>query len=109
MSVAEIWRRRVLLFLLTVCSAIPQALYRAVDTPLRDSPHVGGLHPMEIVMLRQFGQATIYLPLLFALALVISVFRPVATSTVLVICTATFIFSLLLLLFLAFFVIQSHI
>ena len=99
-----------LLLLLIVCSAVqPFFHYRFVDTPLYNHRLVGGFHPMEILMLRQCGQATVYLPLLFALGLVVSAFRPVATSTVLVICTSIFIVSLLFHLLLAFFVITLHI
>ena len=98
-----------LLLLLTVCSALPPFLhYRLVDTPLYNH-RFGGLHPTEILMLRLFGQATVYLPFLFAVALVVSAFRPVSTSTVLVICTVVFIVSLLFHLLLAFFVITLHI
>src|SRR2546429_654424 len=110
MSTAEIWRRRVLFLLLIVCAAVPPFFhYRLVDTPLYNHRFVGGLHPTEILMLRQFGQATVYLPLLFIGALLASVFRPHSTSTLLVICTSIFILSLLFHLLLAFVVITLHV
>lgn len=106
MTPAQIWRRRFLLVVLVLCSAIPPFLhYRMLDAPLDNVRFAGGLHPSEILELRQFGRLTAYVPLLFVLALLLSAFRPHSTSTVLAIGTAIFIASLLVHLFIAFIVI----
>jgi hypothetical protein len=104
------WRRRLLLILLIACAAVPPFFhYQLVDKSLYNTPHVGGLHSMEIWWLLEFGRSTIYLPLLFLAGLVASAVRPTSTSTVLVISTSIFILSLLFHLMLAFAVISLHI
>jgi hypothetical protein len=109
---ADIWTRRLLLLGLGLLSlAIPFMHYRFLESPI-EGYHVGGpygLHPADLLSLRDLGSFSRYPPGIILLALVTSFFRPFLTRFLLILCTASFVIYITVYLFQCLMSIALHI
>ena len=105
----EIWTRRFLLFGLGVLSlALPFIHYRFLQEPI-ERYHEGGMHPADLLGLRDFGTFSRWPPGVVLTALIVSFLWPRLTRPLLILCTTGYIVYITAYLFQCLMAVAFHI
>ena len=79
--ISEIWRTRFILIGLMLLSLVPVNLQRMLSASrIYEIQFAGGLHPGDLLMLRDIGQLSFVCPAIFGGLLLLSAIRPTALS-----------------------------
>jgi hypothetical protein len=110
--ISEIWRTRLLFIGLLLLSLVPVLLHQMLRArEIYEIHYVGGLHPMDLQMLRWIGQLSIVCPAIFICVLLASTIHPnpALARLFLAISVAVFLIYLILFLWWAVLVIQLRV
>jgi hypothetical protein len=111
-SIPEIWRMRLMLIGLILLSLVPVLLQQGLNASgIYDIRFAGGLHPNDLLILKNIGQCSYVFPALAAGALIASIIRPTLTLSrwLLAISVALFLFYVTLFLVWAVTVIELRV
>jgi hypothetical protein len=99
--ISEIWRTRLLFIGLLLLSLVPVFLQQMLSArEIYEIRYVGGLHPIDLQMLRWLGQLSFVFPAVFIGALLASTFHPNPALARLLLAISVGAFLIYLILFL---------